>query len=77
MSANVPSTGNTEVVMRIAMSIDAFLALQEQFIRDLAAVLSCDEDEIKIIGLYPARPETPAGFIDAAQLCELGKTKTH
>ncbi|MBI3336517.1 hypothetical protein HYZ98_03050 [Candidatus Peregrinibacteria bacterium] len=77
MFANVPSTGNTEIVMRIAMSIDAFRALQEQFIRDLAAILSCDEHEIKILGLYPARPETSADFVDSAQLSALGTTRTY
>lgn len=67
-----PHAETTEVSLRIGMSPDAFRKVQEEFIRDLAAVLDCDADEIKILGVYPARPDIHPDFTDAAQLQELG-----
>lgn len=67
-----PHTEQIEVSLRIGVSPDVFRALQDEFVRDLAALLACDADEIKILGVYPARPDIHPDFIDAAQLQKLG-----
>lgn len=68
-----PHTDTIEVSLRIGMSPDAFRSLQDEFVRDFAALLGCDPSEIKILGIHPAHPETSGDFINAAQLQALGK----
>ncbi|MBI2524247.1 hypothetical protein HYW11_03500 [Candidatus Peregrinibacteria bacterium] len=48
---------HTAVSFKLGMSPDVFRSLQDDFVRDLAEVLGCDPQEIKIIDVRPASPE--------------------
>lgn len=73
MLEHASSSEGTQVFMRLNMSLDAFRKIQHEFIRDLADILGCKASEIQIVSLQSSSPETPADFINAAQLQALGE----